>query len=61
MAAALVFPRQMVKWWLVATGSVTIFRHVKFLMFIVLDTNTVLRAPAVAFSVNPMRFHKCRI
>ena len=57
----LVFPRQLIKRRLVATGSVTIFRHVELLMLVVFDSNTMLSAPAVAFSIDPMCVHMCRI
>jgi hypothetical protein len=53
-----VFPRQLIKRRLVATSAVTIFRYVDLLMFIVVfDPNTMLSAPAVAFSVNPTCLH----
>ena len=40
----LVFPRQLLKGRLVATGSVTVFRYVELLMLVVVfDPNTMLR------------------
>jgi len=57
----LIFPRQLIKRRLVATSAVTIFRYVEHLMLVVFDPNTMLSAPAVAFSINPTCFHIRRI
>ena len=60
-ASALIFPWQLIKRRLVATSAVAIFWHVEFLMLVVFDAGTMLIAPAVSFSINPMRFHNRRI
>ena len=41
-----------------ATSAVTIFCKVEFLMLVIFHADTVLRAPAISFSVDAMRCHR---
>ena len=61
VVSVLVFPRQLIKRRLIATSAIAIFCHVEFLMLVVFHAGTVLRAPAISFSVDAVRFHSDRI
>ena len=56
--SGVVFPRQLLKRRLIATSAATIFCKVEFLMLVIFHADTVLRAPAISFSVDAMRCHR---
>jgi len=59
--SGLVFPRQLIKWRLVATSAVAIFWYVELLMLVVFDVGAMLIAPTIPFSIKATWFHKRRI
>ena len=53
-----VFPRQLIKRWLVPSGLITILWYVEFFALVILDVDTMLSSRAVPFSIDAARFHK---
>jgi hypothetical protein len=53
----LFLPRQLIEGRLVTSFTVTTFRYIKLLVFVISNAGTVLVSPAISSSVDASRFH----
>ncbi len=53
----LILPGEFIERWLIISGSISVFRDIKFLVLVVFNAGTILIAPAVSFPVETARFH----